>query len=485
MSTASSTLEILVKLKDETKSSMGSLSASLSGLGGVAKKAGIALAGVGLAAGTGMAFAVKAAADAQVEMAKVDTVLQNMGKAALANKDALLQAAGAATKLGFDDEEAAISIANLYQRTGDLTEATKLNALAMDLSRQKGIGLADASNMIGMVMSGNGRALKQYGIEISETLTPMQALEELQKKVAGGAENFAGTFAGQVEILKTAFGNMVEAVGEKILPILTELATKYVPIIIEAFGGFADALANVGGIISQYLPSWQQFKGWIDSVKTAITDFITLTAPLWDVLKGALSDLWLVVSQQLWPAIKDLLTALQPLAPFVGVVLYLAFITFIKVLTGVVAIVAEMIKLVTQLVNFIKGIMIGTVEAGAKAWEGFSKALTSVIDALKTVYDWGKKALSVASDALGLKGSKKTTKVDDAVISPSGNVVSTHPNDWLIATQNPALLGGGGGSVFNININGDIMGDEYTANRVAESITWGIKNQLILGGIRA
>ena len=484
MSTATSNLEILVKLKDETRSAMGTLSTGLSGLGNVAKKAGLALGAIGVAAGTGMAFAVKAAADAQVEMAKVDTVLQNMGSAALANKDALLQAAGAATKLGFDDEEAAVSIANLYQRTGDLTEATKLNALAMDLSRQKGIGLAEASNMIGMVMSGNGRALKQYGIEISDTLTPMQALDELQKKVAGGAENFAGTFAGQVESLKTALGNMLEAVGEKVLPILTELATKYVPIIIEGFDRFADAIGNVGGIISEYLPSWEQFKGFIDSIKIAVMEFITLTAPLWNVLKSSLNDLWLVIKFQLWPSIKDLLTALEPLVPIVGVVLYLAFITFVKVLTAAAAIFSKIIDIVTALVKFFTGTLTGAINGVTDAWQGLAKGLTTVIDALKSVYEWGKKAISAASEALGLKGGKKEKKVDDAVISPSGDIVSTNPKDWLIATQNPAMLGGGG-SVFNININGDIMGDEETATRVADQITWGIKNQLILGGIRA
>lgn len=485
MSTASSTLEILVKLKDETKSSMGSLSASLSGLGGVAKKAGLALAGMGVAAGTGMAFAVKAAAEAQVEMAKVDTVLQNMGASAMANKDALLQAAGAAVKLGFDDEQAAVSIANLYQRTGDLTKATELNALAMDLARQKGIGLSDASNMIGMVMSGNGRALKQYGIEISETLTPMQALEELQKKVAGGAQNFAGTFAGQVEILKTAFGNMVEQIGERILPILTELATKYVPIFIEGFDRFADAIGNVGGIISQYLPSWQEFKGWIDSIKTAVTDFIQLTAPLWDILKSSLNDLWLVVKFQLWPSIKELLVALEPLAPFVGVVLYLAFITLVKVLTGAAVILSKIIDVVKFLVQVFTGNFKGAVESLKDTWAGFVGVLNTVVDALKTVYEWGRKAVNAASEALGLKSSKKEKKVDDAVISPSGDIVSTHPNDWLIATQNPALLGAGAGSTININLNGDMYTDSETANKFADQIAWGIKNQLILGGVRA
>lgn len=484
MSTAQSTLEILVKLKDNTKSSFGSLSASLEGLGGVAEKAGIALAGIGVAAGTGLAFAVKAAAEAQVDMAKLDTTLKNMGESAMKNKDALLEAAGAATKLGFDDEEAALSIANLYQRTGDLSKATQLNTLAMDLARQKGISLAESSNLIGMVMSGNGRALKQYGIEISDSLTPMQALDELQKKVGGNAEAFGKTFTGQVEILKVAFGNMMEAIGDKVLPILTELAIKYVPVVIEAFDRFANALGRMGEIVSQYLPSWEQFKGWIDSVKTGVIDFISLTAPLWDVLKSSLNDLFLVVKFNLWPSIQELFEALKPLVPIVGVALYLAFITFVEVLTAVASILSTLIGWIASIVKWLTGAMIAAVDIAKGAWKGFTETLTAVVDALKSVYEWGKKAYDTAKSALGLKSGGKEKKVDDAVISPSGDVVSTNPKDWLIATQNPALLGGGGGSVFNINLNGDLFTDDQTATRFADSIARGIKTQLNLGGIR-
>jgi len=33
--------------------------------------------------------------------------------------------------------------------------------------------------------------------------------------------------------------------------------------------------------------------------------------------------------------------------------------------------------------------------------------------------------------------------VSDAIISPNGNIISTNPRDYLIATKNPGELGGG------------------------------------------
>ena len=58
-------------------------------------------------------------------------------------------------------------------------------------------------------------------------------------------------------------------------------------------------------------------------------------------------------------------------------------------------------------------------------------------------------------DGTGL-GSGSTpisvTKVSDAVIKPDGTIISTHPDDYLIATKDPSSLGGGSGSV-TVNIH--------------------------------
>lgn len=52
--------------------------------------------------------------------------------------------------------------------------------------------------------------------------------------------------------------------------------------------------------------------------------------------------------------------------------------------------------------------------------------------------------------ALGINSqySNKVTSVNDAIITPSGNVISTAPDDYLIATKTPETLGGAG----NVNV---------------------------------
>lgn len=61
--------------------------------------------------------------------------------------------------------------------------------------------------------------------------------------------------------------------------------------------------------------------------------------------------------------------------------------------------------------------------------------------------------------------------VDDAVISPQGKVITTNPQDYLIATKNPASLGQGGGGTNIINIyDNEILGGDDVAEKIGNRI---------------
>ena len=61
----------------------------------------------------------------------------------------------------------------------------------------------------------------------------------------------------------------------------------------------------------------------------------------------------------------------------------------------------------------------------------------------------GKIADKVKSGLGSIFGGRNRS-VNDAIISPNGDIISTHPDDYLIATKNPGSLGGGSGVVINI-----------------------------------
>src|SRR5262245_1757231 len=88
---------------------------------------------------------ISAAADAEASQAKVRRSLENSGiswKEHGKQIDAVIQKHAALT--GFDDEELAESFANMVRTTKDVNKAFELNALAADVARTKGVGLAAA-----------------------------------------------------------------------------------------------------------------------------------------------------------------------------------------------------------------------------------------------------------------------------------------------------------------------------------------------------
>lgn len=157
--------------------------------------------------------AVKGFAEAEAATARVNTVLDTLGKVGEESRDKLFEMSQAAVKLGFDDEAAAESLAKFLQRTNDLTDAQNLNNIAMDLARAKNIDLATATTLVNQVLSGNGRVLKQYGIDLKESGSPLEALGELHDKVRGQAEAFADTTAGRMAALSESFSNVKDALG--------------------------------------------------------------------------------------------------------------------------------------------------------------------------------------------------------------------------------------------------------------------------------
>lgn len=321
-------LKIVVDAKDNTGNELGGVSNKLGFLqkdvSGLAKVLGGFAVG-GAAAVTAFAVsAIKGFGQAQVSMAKVNSTLENTLDAmdedeweSFNNKvdeitgtfntqagvmsylqDEIAKLSEATVKLGFDDEAAAESIALLFQRTGDLTKATELNNLAMDLARAKSIDLESASNMVGMVLSGNTKILKQYGIEIDETLTPMEQLDELQKKVGGNAAAFANTFPGQMAILSETWSNFKDQIGET-------LVTALMPYI-QAFNGW---LQNPD--TKKKFDEWTaRFKEWADVIIPVLIE----TFKIWFKVIKEIFDILVKVGDAILAAVS----AAQKLVSLVG-----------------------------------------------------------------------------------------------------------------------------------------------------------------------
>lgn len=191
-------------------------------------------------------------------------------------KNKIIEASKSVLRLGFDDETAALSITKLFQVTGDLNKAMELNTLAMDLARSKNIGLEEASRMVTLVLAGNGRALKEYGIVLDETKTPMEALAQLQGMVAGQAESATSSITVQNQILKESFANLQDEVGERLVPLLSSLLEKVTPYVEK---------------LTEWIDKNPQLTEQIFLVGTALTAVVAVMLPLGIALPAIVSTI--------------------------------------------------------------------------------------------------------------------------------------------------------------------------------------------------
>lgn len=130
-------------------------------------------------------------------------------------------------KTGADADDLASSQAVLAQYGLAGKQIADLTPLLDDYAVKTGKDLPTAAEDLGKSMLGQGRALKEVGIDFQDTGSVAGNFEQvmggLRTQVGGFAESEAGSAEGQLRKLTTEFGDVQEAVGEQLLPVLVTL----------------------------------------------------------------------------------------------------------------------------------------------------------------------------------------------------------------------------------------------------------------------
>lgn len=179
----------------------------------------------------GLAVALKstigAAMEAQKVQAQLANVLEQQGKAVEENTRAIDARSQALSQMsGFDDELVTTTFTGLLRRTNDVTEAFKLNAIAVDVARGRNISLQAAAQLVTKASLGMAGSLRRVGIEARTGASAVELLDLLQRKFAGSAEAYGETAAGAQERFRVALENTQEIIGQALLPSLTQLLNK-------------------------------------------------------------------------------------------------------------------------------------------------------------------------------------------------------------------------------------------------------------------
>lgn len=462
MATDNKILEIVIKAKDEASAQLKNISASLSNVGSVAKKsmamAGKAIAGATvIAVGFGVA-SLKAYSEAETQMRGVDTVLKNLSKNFTANKKIVMDTADAYKKLGFDGEDTAMSITSLYAKTKNLTEAQKLNVIAMDLARYKNISLSEASKLVGSAYMGNTKVLKDFGIAIDESKSPMDALNEAHRVFQGSAVNSANTIAVTSERIKNAFVDLKENIGQALsgdgLNILGVLATTMERI---ASADFAGAFKKAKDSISSMF-----------NFITENTSVMTTFKAIWEAITTAFNTI-------IRPSIEELITTLskhkveivQIMEAFLTLTAWLATGVFITLLAG--------IKVIIETLNIVIKALVTTMNAMADAFSWAAEKVDKMYSALKRYLTLAKEAGGKVVDKLFGKATGGGVQVGQSyLVGEKGPEMFTPASNGSI-TPNYALAGAGGGMNLTINMNGGTYLDNTVAEQIGDRIVQNFK----------
>lgn len=232
------------------------------------------------------------AAKAQIEVeTKLQSVLENVKSINIRGPDAAQEAAtklkGVASEIqniGVIGDE--VTIAGMQQLATfqlDDSQITTLSTGMTDLlAQQKGLNATQGdavkiSNMIGKAMMGQTGALSKCGISFTEAQAAAikngdankraaVIAQVLKENVGGVNKALAETDQGRLQQAENVIGDMQEQIGMKLLPVIADLTSKALPLVIQGFD-------YIGQTAERILPPVQNLaEGILNAVAGKIRD---------------------------------------------------------------------------------------------------------------------------------------------------------------------------------------------------------------------
>ena len=382
MATGSRTLKLSIlgdvdNLNKALKSANDDVENSSSKMGDFAKKAGLAFAAAGAAAaiyaGKLLVDGVKSALEDEAAQASLAKTLQNVTNA---TDDQVAAVEKQITKnqllFGISDTQLRPSLERLLRATQDITEAQKLQSLAIDIAAGSGKSLEAVSNALGKAYEGNSGALAKLGVGLSAAQLKTMSMDDVTKALAdtfgGQATAKADTFQGKMARLSETFNEAKETVGGYVLDALTPLLDGFVNKGIPAITAFSDSLGQTLGpafaqiftvIKEDLLPvlkSWWEFLSGevIPAIMSIVKPILEGLSAAFNTIKKAIKD----NSDELQP-FYDFLAKLwkfikNDLAPLLGGAFKVALEAIGLVVSGLVSGFAKLVGFISSTVTKIK-----------------------------------------------------------------------------------------------------------------------------------
>jgi hypothetical protein len=349
---------------DRLHGSLGRASGGVKRLGGAFETLGkVGILGVITAIGAAIGFlglATKAAADEQIGIVKLNTALKANVKGFKGNTDAIEAVISKREDLAFSDDELRASLTSLVTKYHNVAEAQRVQAVAMDVARLKGISLEAATQLVSKGMDGNAKVLKQLGIVLPKTATEQDRLTAIQKKAAGQAEAYAKTAIGGQQAFQIAISDVVEDIGAGLLPIMTQaftwLRTQAIP-----------AVRSIVGRIQAWMAA---NKPLIDQIRDTLVKVIGMAI---EKIHGVVT--WIGKLVGTIAGNKDAMNVLRTIFAGIVEVVGLAWEAIGRIITGIGNLVGAITSNKTAMKVF------------AQVFDIIAASIRAVVDALRWIID--------------------------------------------------------------------------------------------------
>lgn len=355
-------------------------------------------------------------------------------------------------KFGTESEKVAAIQAGFAQNLRETTDTVGGLDLSMALARRS---LEDISE-------GIGQALAPALTGLLQTIQPV-----IDKVLAWATEN--------PQLIATILGVTAGLFG---LLTVVGLIGMVLPAVITGFGLLASPFTLIAlaltGIVALFLIFKEQIFGFFAFIEenTGIMEFFK---GIWAQLSAIFTDTLLPAFQRFWAVIQPFIPVLTAIGKVLGAVVLGAIIGTVEGLKVLI----QMFTWLLDIIGKVAGFFIDSVVA----------SIQSVIDKIKSLIAFVKELIANLKE-IGIGGAIKSIggkikglfgggqSVDDAIISPNGNVITTHPDDYIMAMKDPSLLAGGAGGI-NITITGNsFMGRENIAEQIGNDIMNIIKTNM-------
>lgn len=459
-----STLEIIIKARDEASQTMSNFNSKLKGMEPTFKKMAVAGTVAFTAIAAGVASCLSEAIEAKKGFAQLDAVLASTKGIAGVTRTAALDLANSLAKVSLFTDDAILGGENLLLTFTNIgKDAFPLATQTMlDMSQALGQDLKSSATQLGKALQDPIKgvtALSKVGVNFTESQKEMIAklvesgdllgaqkiiLAELNTEFGKSAENAAK--ADPFAMMKKSMGELKESIGTALLPAFEKIIAAVTPLI-EKFSAWAQAnpellskLVLIGGALAGIVAVVGTLGVILPSV---IAGFTLLAGPV-GIIIGLVAALTFAVVK-----IIGIFTLLRDHSGEVWTGLKIMFKEAID----------SIVRFFDPLVNVIQKVE----SALARVGQGVANVAKSVGSKISNVFSGGK-----AQGGMVSSGSSY-------LVGEHGPELFTPGTSGAITANNK--MGGGSGSTI-VNIMGGTYLSREVANEIGDMIIQSLRTQM-------